>query len=694
MGDSIAVTSLSLFGCLILGISVAWMLYRHNTFLDRRLKLGLATIRALVITAIAFLILAPLIRGISFLVEKPVIAIAIDNSESVRAIEPVSFNAGRFESQMNRIANTLSKQYEVRLFSFSDSVKSALDFNYAGKVTNGTALANRIANQLSGRNIGAVVLASDGIFNRGGNPVNAFKKLNAPFYTVMLGDTVPKRDVRITNVHHNQIAFLGDEFVISVQVQAVKSDGETTFFSVEQDGKEVYRNRLVITGDAFAKEMLVRLKATKTGIQKFRLKVGELEHEISRLNNQAEVFIEVSDARRKILIAAAGPHPDISAYKQSLTSNTHFDVKVVLGDDLSRTDPSNYNLIVLYQLPSNLLTETAFLNLVGKSKAARWYVTGAQTNIAGFNRLQNRVNLQQEGGGLQEKYAFVDERFGAFRVGVSDARKLGNFAPLLSPPVSLSIPGDASIVLKSRSGKTGTGEPLLFLTSEGTKRSAYLMGEGLWRWRLSDLSDEGQPDLLDQLLPNVAQYLTVNDDKRKFDVYTLKNGYGEQDNVVFNAVLYDDNYQQLNTPDVSLELRNKLDGRRFNFLFSRTEAGYTLDAGFLPPGEYTYSAAAVSAGRKLADSGTFHVTELRTEFQETTANHELLKSLAAQTNGEWFEPDSVNHILERIRANEQIRSVSYEDRRYTELVNYKWLFWLIVSLLGLEWLMRKRNAAI
>jgi len=42
----------------------------------------------------------------------------------------------------------------------------------------------------------------------------------------------------------------------------------------------------------------------------------------------------------------------------------------------------------------------------------------------------------------------------------------------------------------------------------------------------------------------------------------------------------------------------------------------------------------------------------------------------------------------------QMKTLSYEDRRYDELINFRWPFALLLLLLSTEWFIRKRNGAV
>ncbi|MGZ5285502.1 MAG: hypothetical protein ACXWB4_07595, partial [Kaistella sp.] len=82
------------------------------------------------------------------------------------------------------------------------------------------------------------------------------------------------------------------------------------------------------------------------------------------------------------------------------------------------------------------------------------------------------------------------------------------------------------------------------------------------------------------------------------------------------------------------------------------------------------------------------------EFQQTTANHQLLFALAEQNGGKMISPDEVLKLPEMISTNENVKTVVYEDRNYEDPINYKIVFFLIMALISVEWFLRKRNGEV
>ncbi len=129
MNSFFAGTSILYFlGCLALGILYAWLLYQDNKNLDKKLRYGLATIRIIAVTAIAWLLFAPLIKTLNYSLDQPVIIIGQDNSLSVGQVKAPGFNQNLYEQNLKTLQDKLSDKYEVKTYNFSDKVNDGLDF--------------------------------------------------------------------------------------------------------------------------------------------------------------------------------------------------------------------------------------------------------------------------------------------------------------------------------------------------------------------------------------------------------------------------------------------------------------------------------------------------------------------------------------------------------------------------------------
>ncbi|MCD0490457.1 hypothetical protein LPB86_19620 [Pedobacter sp. MC2016-14] len=683
---------LGLPACLIIGIAYAWLLYGHTKQLNKHLRFLLATFRAIAVMLVLWLLFSPLIRQISYTLEKPILVIGQDNSISA-GNAPSAFNKKKYESDLKTLTERLSRKFEVQVYNFSDSVKSGLDFNYPGKTSNAAHFIKTINNKYLNRNIGAVVLATDGIFNRGGNPIYDLNNLKAPVYTIALGDTIPKKDLLIANVNYNNLVYLDNEFIVEVQTEAYESKGENTKLSIFENGKQIQGQQIQLNSNAFTKSIAVKIKATKPGFHKYTLSLSKLENEASLKNNNQNIIIEVIDDRQKVLIAGAGPHPDIAALKQSITLNKHYDVNVVLNADLDTVKPANYGLVILYQLPSAGYNTANFNKKLKESKAPVWYITGAQSNFTLFNQEQQAVTLALSSSAILETFSNVNPAFSTFSLDENAKRTISQYDPLQIPRLKVILNTMADVAIQQRLGKSNTTIPQLFFTALNGKKTAYLIGEGLWRWRLSEAKSREEAKVFNQLMSQTVQYLSVKDDKRKFKVTPIKNAFDENESILLNAVLYNDSYHPVNAPEVNIQIQDE-HKKTFNFSFSRLESAYQLNAGPLPGGNYSYTANTQLGSKKYSSTGAFYVNTLLAEYQQTIANHQLLYTISHQNNGKMYGPENLLQILNDLEQNEQIKTLSYEDRKFEELISFKWIFAIIITLLTLEWVLRKRNAEV
>ena len=683
-------TLLIFIACLALGIGYAWLLYGTNKNLVKTVRNALAVFRALAVAILAFLLFAPLVRRVTHTPEKPIIIIANDNSISVKNITPTGFDAKKYQQDLKQLAEQLGEKYEVKTYSFGDSIKEGLAFSGTDQLTNGAALVDQLNDQLLNRNVGAVIMATDGIFNRGGNPLYDLNKIKAPVYTIALGDTIPKRDVLVANVNYNNIVYLDNDFTFDVQVQAFESKGEQIRLSVAEIGKQLTEQSIQINNNSFVKDVQIKLKANKVGIHRYTVSVSEVKNEITTKNNSQTIFVEVIDGRQKVLLAAAGPHPDLATFKQAIELNKHYEVSTAIADELEKVELSKYSLVILYQLPAVNYSAASLINKAKQQKIAMWFVVGAQTNIQGLNQTQTQLNFARPNGSLQEVFPYYENNFTTYGLNAEALKQLETYDPLLVPFANLMIKGNYTAVLNQRIGKVNTETPLLFFTEDAGAKIGFLLGEGIWKWKLEEAKNENSYPLLAELIAKTVQYLSVKDDKRKFKVYANKNTFEENENVVLNATLYNDAYEPVNTPEVKVQVKNE-QGKTYNFTFSKFGNAYQLDAGALPQGNYTYVASTSLGDKKYTANGAFYVNAIITEYQQTTANHQLLNTMAQQTKGKMYLPAQLLNIVDDLEKSGQVKTISYEDRRFEEIINFKWIFAVIMALLSIEWFFRKRN---
>jgi hypothetical protein len=675
--------------CLLLALLYAWVLYHQPVSLDKLYRYGLFALRSLAVFAILLLLLSPLVKSVTYKPEKPLILILQDNSESIKLFSPhlgkVSPAGGDLEGALNAIKTSLGNNYEVHEFNFDRNLNNGLSNKYDGRQTDISAALKQLNERYVNQNIGAVILATDGLYNQGSDPQYEARNFKNAIYTIALGDTTPKRDLLIANVNYNKTAFLGNDFEVEVLAEAYQSKGENIRLNVTEDGKQVSAQNIPVTGNTFQKLVTLKLNADKKGTRKFNISIAPVKNELSAQNNSETIYVEVLDAKQKILLLYDGVHPDINAIKQDIESNSNYEVKTAQPADVSQIKLSGYSLVILYQLPAS----PALI----KSKVPLWYMLGGQANLQAFNSQQNSIKIFSDRPQLQEVFAQSVPGFPAFTLSDSTLQKINTFPPLLAPFGSYTSSPSSQVLFKQKIGEVATTYPLLAFADDGGRRTGILTGEGLWRWQLAEYKTYGNHHATEELLTQAVQYLTANANRQQFRVYPAKNVFDEGENVLLNAELYNDALELTNTPDVSIDLKSDL-GKNYSFLFTRAGQSYQLNAGALPPGEYTYKAAAKLGAKLFTASGRFTVKAFNLETRQSAANHRLLNAIAKQSGGQMLLPSQIGQLAALIRNNENIKTVVYEDKNYGDIIDIKWIFALILALLSAEWFLRKREGVV
>ncbi len=679
--------------CVLLGAAYALVLYfRDKTFYDQseRLNWIMGAFRFVTITILSMLLLSPLLKSIVTHSQKPVIVLAQDQSESVAA----SMNEEQrdnYRSNFEKLAQQLGNQYDVKQYAFGNEVREAIDFQYNDKVTNLSELLTNVYDLYSNQNLGAIVLATDGIYNEGSNPVYLNSKLTAPIYSIALGDTTIKKDVVLKRVFHNKIAYLGDKFTVQVDVSAQNFAGSNTSLSVFKieggNARKMQQVPINIDRNDYFTTREIILDANQAGVQRYRIVAESLSGEATNINNAKEIFIDVLDARQKILILANSPHPDITAIRQSIEQNKNYQVDIAFINNLT-ANVGTYDFVILHQLPSRNNDATNVFNVLQSKNIPHLFIAGMQTNFTRLNQLQNLVRFQIGGSSTNDVQGRIAPGFNSFTISDQLTNELPQFPPLTAPFGEFQVSPGAAVLLYQRIGKVDTRYPLLVLGEEGSAKVGVLCAEGLWKWRLFDFLQNQNHELFNELLGKPVQFLSLKADKRKFRVTPVKNIFNENEPVFFDAELYNDNYELINEPDASISITNG-EGKEFDFTFNKTGRSYTLNTGIFPVGNYTYRAAVSYNGQNLAVSGQFSVQPVQVELFETTANHNLLRLMSNKYGGAVVYPNNMSSIVDLIEQKGTVKPVIYETAKTRPVINLKWIFFLLLLLLSGEWFMRR-----
>ena len=677
--------------CALLGLAFAGFLYYKNQSFreqSKSLNWALDIIRFLTVTFLSMLLLSPLLKSLITEVKKPVVVLAQDHSESVIS-DMSEAQKQAYQDSFKKLSEELENEYDLKQYSFGNEVREGIDFEYTDKVSNISDLLKSMYDLYSNQNLGAVILATDGIYNEGSNPIYAGTKLAAPIYTIALGDTIPQKDLLIKRVFHNKIAYLGDKFSIQVDVAAQNCVGTSTQLTITDTGtnQRIKQIPISINKNEFFTTKEIILDANKNGVARYRIALTSVPDEITKVNNVKEIFIDILDARQKILILSNTPHPDISAIKQSISKNKNYQITTAGVKDPS-VSVAGYDFVILHQLPSKKNPANSVFKTLKEKKIPMLFVVGSQTDFNQLNQQQSLMIITSQGRQANDVQATVSSNFSLFNIDEKITSELPKFAPLLSPFGEFKDNANTQVLLYQRIGKVDTKYPLLLFGEENNTKIGILAAEGIWKWRLFDFLQHQTHDVYNELLSKSIQYLSLKEDKRKYRVSLNKNIFNENESIYFDAELYNESYELINDPDATLTITNT-EGKDFNFTFNKTGKSYTLNAGFFPVGNYSFRSSVMSNGQQLTYKGQFSVQPVQLEVYETTADHGLLRLLSEKYGGQMVYPNQLTSIASIIKEKGTVKPTIYETSKTRSIMNLKWIFFILMGLLTLEWFLRR-----
>lgn len=679
--------------CLLAGLAYALLLYRRENLLGEvssLFKKFLFAFRFITVSLLCFLLLGPMIRSITRDVEKPIIILAVDNSQSIMASKDSVQRRSNINASLEKLQSGLEGKFDLRTLTFGDKIKDGLQLDYSDKQTDFSKLYDEINIQYVNRNVGAIIIASDGLFNAGNSPVSGPAHIKAPLYTIALGDTSEYKDVILSRIDHNKVAYLGNSFPLEVIIDAKQASGSNVVLSLREDSTVLFSRSLNISGNRYHVTVPVYVDAKSRGIKHYHVSVSTINGEVNLKNNDQDVFVEVVESKQKVLLLANAPHPDIAAIRSAIENSPNYEVTVQYAKDFNGNS-GGYNLIILHQLPSATVNVTEWEKRWHNDIQSLWFILGAATNINFLNAADAGLNVSSSNGSIAEVQSSLAQDFSLFTISDELKNAIPAYPPLAVPFGMYKLKTNGYDLLTQRIGNVLTGQPLFFFRQETDQKMAVLCGEGLWKWRLADYERSGNSNAFNELISRTVQYLSAEQNKSPFQVRS-KSAFMENEPVIFDAELKNESGALINTPELKINIVSS-GNKQYNYTFSRTDKAYTLNTGLLPVGNYRYKASTRLGDKVYAQNGEFSVNPLRLETTNTIADHQLMYATASRNGGMMIYPGQENTLLDALKKREDITSVSYQHKKLKELIDTPWIFVIIILFLGLEWFLRKRSGS-
>ncbi|HPR31441.1 MAG TPA: hypothetical protein PLK12_05070 [Prolixibacteraceae bacterium] len=678
-------TGLFLLIFLALAAGVAYLIYffrKEKEVFGSIQRVVLAAIRLIYLFLILFLVISPIIEMLRIRIEKPILILGVDNSASL-GTDSSSLNQTKLLT--DQLLNRLNDKFSIEPYTFGEQVTPNGTLTYSEKTSNYSNLIDEIEKRYFNLNVGAIVFVGDGIFNEGKNPEQEIQKLLAPVYTVGLGDTLTGSDQALIGLNHNPNVFQGNTFPLQIEALFTRFVHSSSQITVYSGDRIVFREQINVPQPDYYYQREIQIQADSAGFQTITVLLSPYPNESNTANNRGRFTIEVHDNKYKVLILTQSPHPDIGALSETLRKQANFQVSTSLLQDFSG-NINEYDLLVLNQLPSTSIQEDSLFRTLANSNQSVLILVGPNTSLPALNNLNMGCTFAPAQL-TQESTPSFHESFSLFLFPPSLSSVSEAYPPLLTWFTQYDCSPDFSVVAYQKINSIVMNYPLILAGEREQRKTGFIMGEGLWRWKLYEYQNFENQNVFDNLMVNFFTYLCLREERESFTIKYEKLAIETQPYRI-KAQLFDELFEPVVGPEIRLHLIDSSNAE-LNYLFDSDPTGYHLNMGYLKPGFYRFKATTQLGEEDLTSEGSFTIQEVNIEQENLRANHALLKKLSSLTGGSFYYPTEADKLINRLESDRTIEIKEHEEKSRVEIIDWKIVAAILMVLLSLEWFLRK-----
>jgi hypothetical protein len=664
----------------IISLAITVFMYGYKTNYSHTLKWLFGVLRFATLFSILLLIINPKFVSETFTIEKPKLPVLVDNSASVSALNQVeNVNALVSSLKENR---ALNDKFDLSFFSFGNAFIDSDSLTFTEKNTNiSKALAS--VDELFKNETAPTLLITDGNQTLGNDYEFYGSRLKNQVFPVILGDSTKYTDLKIELLNTNRYTFLKNQFPVETILVYSGTSSVNSQFIVKQGNSIVYKKNISFSSIDNTKTVSFTIPASAVGFQKYTAQILPLEDEKNTTNNVKQFAVEVIDQATNILVVSQITHPDLGAFKKSITTNEQRRV-IFKKPSEAISILNDYQLILLYQ-PNRYFRQ--IYSEIEKLKKNTFVITGLQTDWNFLNSIQKNYNKNVNNQSENVSGA-LNPNYGTFAL---DDIGFDNLKPLKTLFGDLEILAPHEIVLEQYINGIASEFPMLVTMEVDGIRHAIWDGEDIWKWRAQAFLDTDSFEEFDNFFGKIIQYLASNKRRSRLEV-TNETFYYNNNSIKVSAQYFDQNFVFDSRASVIITVTNSETKVKVDFPMLLKNNFYEIDLNSLPAGEYSYSVTV--SDQTVARSGSFTILDFNVEQQFLNAEVEKLIRLGANTGGKAFFITETKGMIDALLTDNRYQQIQKRAQKVVPLIDWKYLLGLIILLLSAEWFIRKYNGLI
>lgn len=636
------------------------------------MKYTLLTCRFFILFILFFLLFSPLIVQIKKEVKRPILSVLVDNTKSIQLVDT------SFKVNVNNFINNRLKDVDyadVKVLAFSNQIEIKKNFTFDKQGTDISKALNELNEIFPNENIGAALLLSDGINTEG---IESYKNNVYPIYAIGIGDSAKEPDAKVKKLYFNNIVFAKNSFVTESQFQFDNLKGIQQEIIMEFDGKEVERVKYIPKSNSDFFKLNIKVQTKKGGVFPLNLRVVNVKKEKFLSNNSLKRFVTVKSEKLKLLIVSDEPHPDLRAIKSAFWGLDHIEVS-----ETSFSKNVSLELVnaVLFVGNSSFKNKHRWLSHIQqKNKGFVWF-TGTKSTYD--NEFFKFVRLDESNDEILMK---SNSSFSLFKVDAPIKEAFESSNPISVPFGQWKFKGNVQNLMLQNINNVQTDYPQIVFSANDVINYSVYLGSGYWRIGLRNSK------ALHSLLRKTVNYVSAKADNAQFRVEMLSE-FTDMEEVIIGAEFYNKIGDLDNTGDVFVKLSQK-DSVVVNTELQKTSKKYRSNFGRLQPGVYSLLAKFKKDNKEIFRRSNFIVNELTVEAENISMNYNFLSDLSNSSGGKFFGWKNRDLAIKALNSSEIFKNISYFELVSDLLLKSKWVFYVLIGLVTIEWVLRKWEGVI
>lgn len=602
----------------------------------------------------------------------------------------------------------------------------------------GAAIADA-ARRSKGRSADAIVVFTDGGWNRGDDPVQAAKdageRAGVPVFTIGVGVAAPK-DLEVAWCFGEDAVFKDDRFTLDLGLRSRGFAGRTAQLVVSRTDAagliEIIKEEPVsFTADG-EQQHRVEIQADRAGVFTFNAELKPDPAEGNTANNKrAKSGVRVIDRKLKVLVVDESPRWEYRFLKQFLEADrARIDPRFVLhqgdptgskmiaGFPVTEAELRAYDTIVLGDVSPSFFSrnQLEMLEKWVRVEGGGLLVLAGRTAMPGafsgtpieallpvivdpaMPRTVESEKVKAAAGdllnGFRVQITTEGERLGFLRLD-ADAKRNAQRWKESDPvfwvhPVRRVKPG-ATVAMAHPTKMLPGGEgplPIMALQRYGKGQVAYLGIDETWRWRYLPGAGEHRR-FWGQLTASLGMPRVLGGSASSID--TDKAEYSVGDRVQVVARVLDQQLNPVTVESVEVQISHDL-SKETVVLSARPDQPGVFAGEWLPGAEGSFRIELLEAhGAAPAEPRTLLVSAPRIEFDDAGMRQDLLQSIATAGQGAYLPLDRLDELPKAIAAAAAKRAEAAGDRGEYTVWNAPLVMLLLALALCSEWFLRKRS---